>query len=156
MFTLFAVHPPLSQPLSFLPLLPSLSQFREATAAITSLLSYSDKSVWAVNSMYAPVQVKVTLTIFDSSDNTLFTLSGQANLPPDSSLPIPGLSVPPLSTLKTNYSFVFVSIATVPSSDLPPTLPKTYWLPFKDDVLDWYRLPLPSPAPRHIVAAVIC
>ncbi len=81
------------------------------------------------------------MTVYDITDTTLFFSSGQVNLPPDTSAPT-GLSLPPLSSLHTNYSFVFVTVTTASSSSaLPSSPPKTYWLSTKsDDVLDWCLL----------------
>jgi hypothetical protein len=99
--------------------------------------------------MYTPAEASVTVTVFDSSDRTLFTSSGQIVLPPDSSAPVPGCQLPPLSSLKTNFSFVFVTVATTPAPDLPPPFPKTYWLSLQDDVLDWFvHLWQPITSPR--------
>lgn len=93
--------------------------------------------------MYTAAEANITVTVFDSSDFTLFTSSGQAFLPPDSSAPVPGCYIPDLSSLKTNFSFVFATIATSLMPNLPRSFPKTYWLSLKSDVLDWCIPPYP-------------
>jgi hypothetical protein len=87
--------------------------------------------------MYTPTEASVVVTVFDSSDRTLFTSSGQLILPPDTSAPVPGCYIPPFSSLKTNFSFVFVTITTIPAPNVPRPFPKTYWLSSTTDVLDW-------------------